>query len=88
MDEGLPQLVPAMHQVPHLYQLQEEPALGGVSPSFCCMYTVQCLEALLSMWRASRARKVWRQSVASFWEEIPELDIALYSVPHMHHVRC
>ena len=39
-DEGLPQLVPAMHQVPHLYQLQDEQAPGGVSPSFVSVHSV------------------------------------------------
>ena len=32
--EGIPQLVPAMHRMPQMHQLQEEQALGGVSPSF------------------------------------------------------
>ena len=88
MDQKFPQLVPTMHQVSHLYKLQDAQTLRGFRTSIQCVYTVQCQEALLSMRRASRARTVWRQSVASFWEEIPELDIALYSVPHMHHVRC
>ena len=48
-DEGIPQLVPAMHQVPHLYQLQGEQALGGVSPSFVSVHSV---------WRQQRMRSV------------------------------
>ena len=47
--EGIPQLVPAMHRMPHLYQLQEEPALGGVSPSFVSVHSV---------WRQQRMRSV------------------------------
>ena len=87
-DEGVSQLVPALQEVPPLHNLRRAESNGGFLSSFCGMYTVQCQEDLLSMRRASRARKVWRQSVASFWREIPELDIALYSVPHLHHVRC
>ena len=48
-DEGIPLLVPAMHQVPHLYQLQDEQALGGVSPSFVSVHSV---------WRQQRMRSV------------------------------
>ena len=52
------------------------------------MYTVQCLEALLNMRRETQTWKVWQEPVASLWQQIPKLDIALYSVPHLHHVRC
>ena len=47
--EGIPQLVPAMHQVPHLYQLQDEQDLEGVSPSFVSVHSV---------WRQQRMRSV------------------------------
>ena len=87
-DEDIPQLVSAMHRMPQMQDVRRGESIAAFSCSVCCMYTVQCQEDLLSMRRASRGRKVWRQSVASVGEEIPKLDIALYSMPHLHHVRC
>ena len=51
--EGIPELVPAMHRMPHLYQLQEEQARGGVSPS---------IVSVQSVWRQQRMRSVRTKS--------------------------
>ena len=86
-DEGIPQLVPAMHQVPHLYQLQGEQTLGGLSPSFVSVHRV---------WRQQRMRSVRTRTTTKCVSSIAmetrrggsaELGSTLHGVPLLRDVQ-
>ena len=85
-DEGIPQLVPAMHQVPHLQQLRGEQTLRGFSPGFVSMQKV---------WRQQRMRSVRTRTTTECVSSITmekrrtggaELDSTLHSVPLLRDV--
>ena len=85
-DEGIPQLVPAMHQVPHLHQLRGEQTLRGFSPGFVSMQRV---------WRQQRMRSVRTRTTTECVSSITmekrrtggeELDSTLHSVPLLRDV--
>ena len=87
MDEGIPQLVPAMHEVPHLYQLQDEQDLEGVSPSFV---SVQREWGQQKTW--SVRTRITKDCVSSIAMEKrrtsnAELDSTLHSVPLLRDVQ-
>ena len=85
-DEGIPQLVPAMHLVPHLQQLRGEQTLRGFSPGFLSMQKV---------WRQQRMRSVRTRTTTECVSSITmekrrtggeELDSTLHSVPLLRDV--
>ena len=85
-DEGIPQLVPAMHQVPHLYQLQGEQTLGGLSPSFVSVHRVWRQQRMRSVRTITTTKCVSRVAMERRREGSAELDSTLHSVPLLRDV--
>ena len=87
-NQDIKELVSALYRMPQMQLVRRSKGLKTFPSSVFCMHTVLCHEDLLSMRQASGAKRLWRQSVEQVWQRIPELDIAMYSVPHLHQVRC
>ena len=85
-DKGIPQLVPAMHQVPHLHHLRGEQTPRGLSPGFVSMQRV---------WRQQKMRSVRTRPTTECISSITmeksrrnstKLDSTLHSVPLLRNV--
>ena len=86
MDQKFPQLVPTMHQMPHLYQLQGEQTLGGLSPSFVSVHRVWRQQKMRSVRTRTTTKCVSRVAMETLREGSAELDSTLHSVPLLRDV--
>ena len=86
-DQRFPQLVPTMHQMPHLCQLRNKQKLGRLSPSFVSVQRV---------WRQQKMRSVRTRTTTECVSSIAmekrrksnaELDSTLHSVPLLRDVQ-
>ena len=83
----IPQLVPTMHQLPHLYKLQSEQELQGVSPSFVSVQRVCERQKMWSVRPGTTIDCVSRITVEKGRKVNFELDSTLHSVPLLRDVQ-
>ena len=82
----IPELVPTMHQLPHLYKRQSEQELQGVSPSFVSVQRVCEQQKMWSVRPGPTNDCVSRIAMEKGRRVNSELDSTLHSVPLLRNV--
>ena len=86
-DKGIPQLVPAMHQVPHLHQLRGEQKIRGFSLGFVSMQRVWRQQTMRSVRTRTSTECVSSMAKEKRRKGSAELDSTLHSVPLLRDVQ-